>query len=270
MQNWLYFQLLLLLLLLLLLYWNLLSKLIAVTVPGREQHNLYSRDSTSLWCLFDSWEAVLSFILSKAKNLRFSFFLLFLCPGTSLLHSFIKALNTFERNFLIKKDSFLFTLSNLVPWHTCTARLDAAIPGHFWELGSSAPAAHKGVHRSTTSPHQGPFPCSAASLEKSGSLCWWLTVGLSRVGWCHVAPVLLFLRARVITCTPALSSSLGNYVQIHELSPADSGMCTILLHSSKSDCMQGCVQPLLWSALGGCGSGQAGVFLPNTYCCCQG
>ena len=156
------------------LYWNLyqflvqVSKLIAVTIPGEDSIVFTVKAEISLWCLFDSQEAVSPFILQKAKIWRFLFWF---CPEASLLHAFIKALNTFERNFLIKKQSFLFVLSNFIPWTTSTASLGTALPGPFGRSvqppAPTAPAAQRAASRAPpTWGHAGwwPSPCPANSV----------------------------------------------------------------------------------------------------------
>lgn len=179
------------------------------------QHSLYSRDSDFM---FDSWEAASSFILWKAK-IWCSLFCF--CPETLLFHSFIKALNTFERNFFIKKESFfvcLFVLPNFVPWTTCAILL--AVLGAWFRQGQHHPGDTGWG-----------FVLSLA--------CWCWQWDWAAAGWSQAAPALPFLRARVLTRVPALVSSLGNHVLLHELPPAVSGIWTILTSQLQDCSMQG-------------------------------
>lgn len=170
------------------LYWNLhqflvqVSKLIPVTIPGGGQHNLYSRDSISLWCLFDSWEAVFAFILSKAKIWVFLF-----CFFVLELHCFIlssKPWLLLKGIFLLKSNLFCLLCQTFFPWNTCAAHLGTALPGHF---GSSVqppalttPGAHKGAGRATTVPHPEDTPVGGHLLALP---LQWEVRGCCAGGW---------------------------------------------------------------------------------------
>lgn len=117
-------------------------------------------------------------LLSSFEQQKFEVFFSVFCPETLLFHSFIKALDTFERNFLIKKESFFccccLFCQTLFP--------EPPVPSSwlFWELGSaSCPNCSKGIKRTRQGQHHpgdtgwGSCPGPATSVG-----CWWLAVGL--------------------------------------------------------------------------------------------
>lgn len=93
-------------------------------------------------------------LLSSFEKQKFEVF--YFCPETLFFHSFIKALNTFERNFLIKKDYFFclfcqtsfpeplvpsswlfWELFNLLPWLLQTQKAARQGQDHAGESGWS-------------------------------------------------------------------------------------------------------------------------------------
>lgn len=135
--------------------------------------------------------------------------------------------------FLLKRNIFFFVClfcQTLFP--------EPPVPSSwlFWELVSaSCPDCSRGTKSSRRGQHH------------PGDSGWGLVLALPRwwdaggwqgdwaaAGWSQAAPVLPFLRARVFTHVPALISSLGNHVLLHEPPPAGSGIWTIWLHSSRT------------------------------------
>lgn len=94
----------------------------------------------------------------------------------------------------------------------------------FWELGSGRASTTLG----TVCLGFCPVPATLVP-------CWCWQWDWAAAGWSQAAPALPFLRARVLTRVPALVSSLGNHVLLHELPPAVSGIWTILT-SQLQDC----------------------------------
>lgn len=187
----------------LLLYWNLyqflvqVSKLIAMTIPGEDSVVFTAETVISLQCLFDSWEAVFTFILLKAKIWGFRFWF---CPETSLLHSFIKALNTFEIIFLIKKQSFLVFCQTFFPEPPVPLAWAQHFQGILGARFSLQPRLLLGEKKQQAGPplswgHAGwwPSPCPATSVG-----CWCLAVWLRR--------------CRPITCHPCFALPKGKGV----------------------------------------------------------
>lgn len=145
-------------------------------------------------------------LLSSFEKQKFEVF--YFCPETLFFHSFIKALNTFEMNFLIKKDYFFVCFAKLHSLnHLChplgcfgSSVQPPALTAPDTESSQAGPAPSWAVWL-------GSGPCPATLVG-----CWSWQWGWAAAAWSQAAPVLPFLRAGVVTRVPALISSLGNYV----------------------------------------------------------